>query len=215
MREQVAKKVREESKPSQQQRQRRKQKQRRTEPTMKALTAIKISLHVNHRTRPNHEVPSVPALNSHPKSRCPCLTGKMMKTRPGSNKHLANTCLSQELASTALTLTEASLRIRPNLQFLAVMTITTTRVTTLLSATISMIRTWKSTESSGTSSTPRMNATSATKSVRSCDAQSVIYSFAHTARIQKARSSDSRKCRCQHGWPSDVDDKRRSVGLEP
>ena len=53
-----------------------------------------------------------------------------------------------------------------------------------------------------------MSATSATKSVRSCDAQSVMYSFVHTARIQKARSSDSRKCGCQHGWPSDVDDNK-------
>ena len=61
------------------------------------------------------------------------------------------------------------------------------RITTLLSATTSTIRIWKSTRSSGTSSTLWMSAISATIIVLSCDAQVVMYKPVRTVRINMAK----------------------------
>ncbi len=86
-----------ESKPSQQKRQGRKEKQIRTEgshlSTMKGLTPTRLGPHLYHRNLLNHVVARV---SRHPKRHRTCMTGRMKKTRPGSNNHFLNTCLAQE-----------------------------------------------------------------------------------------------------------------------
>ena len=87
----------------------------------------------------------------------------------------------------------ASRKIRPSLRSMGTIMITMMRNTTLHSATTSTTRTWKCTESSGTSLTLGMSAVFATQNVRSCDARGVMYRLVPRAKMRTDKQFTPKK----------------------